>query len=105
MARLPGGGGVYFVVVFFNVGLVANVADVSRELEARERAARRHTVWALLGVSPAAAIPLVATASEFGMWALLAGMTAVALRETLGAVRAHRDVAELREKLHSLTCD
>ena len=82
-----------------------DVIDVSRELDGRERAARRHTIWALLGVSPVAVIPLVATASEFGVWAFLAAMSVVAARETLLAVRAHRDASELRERLHALTSE
>lgn len=83
----------------------ANSADVTRELEHRERAARRHTMWALLGVSPAAALPLVAAASTFGVLALVGAMTAISTREALRAVRARRDAAALRERLHYLTSD
>ena len=81
----------------------ATVADLTRELAACERAGRRHRAWALLGISPAAAIPLFAAAAEWGFWAFIAGMLAVATREALKAVEAHRRASTLRSQLHDLT--
>ena len=80
----------------------ADADDITSRLAERERDAKRHTLWALLGVSPAALIPLVATASELGVWAVLVGMSLVVVKEALAAFKARADVSELREELHQL---
>jgi hypothetical protein len=81
----------------------ADAADVTERLRVRESQARRHTLWALLGVSPIGLIPLVATTSEFGVAALAGGMLVITVREALRAMSAHSEVSELREELHRLT--
>ena len=83
----------------------ADAEDVARLLAERERAARRHTLWALLGVSPAGLIPMIGAVSEFGVPVLVAGMTAIAATETLRAVRARGEAQALRERLHALTTE
>lgn len=42
-------------------------AELETTLRATRAAARRHTLWGLLGVSPGALIPLIATANQFGL--------------------------------------
>lgn len=81
----------------------ADAADIAERLRVRESEARRHTLWALVGISPVGLIPLVATTSEFGVAALVGGMLVITVREALRAMSAHSEVSELREELHSLT--
>jgi hypothetical protein len=55
-------------------------AELSAELVRTRAAARRHTLWGLLGASPAALVPLIVTANHYGIAAagglcvLLAGV-------------------------------
>ena len=79
-----------------------DASDVEERLERREKDARRHTLWALLGVSPSALIPLVAAGSELGVWAVIVGMLVVVTKESLAAFRAHGEASDLREELHRL---
>lgn len=81
---------------------MADAADVTERLKKRESEAQRHAFWAVMGVSPVGLIPLVATASEFGVAALVGGMLIISVREALRAMRARSEASELREKLHSL---
>lgn len=59
-------------------GEVALLESERAELEAQFRAtrgaARRHTLWGLLGVSPGAVIPLILTANHYGI-AIAAGLS------------------------------
>ena len=48
-------------------------AELEAQLRAARAAARRHTLWGLLGASPGAAILLVVTANHFGI-AMAAGL-------------------------------
>ena len=81
----------------------ADIADVTRRLEERERSASRHTLWAVLGVSPAGLLPLIGTASEFGVAALITGVAAITVVEAVRAIRARGEAARLRSQLEELT--
>lgn len=48
-------------------------AELETQFRATRAAARRHTLWAILGVSPGALIPLIVTANHFGI-AMAAGL-------------------------------
>lgn len=77
----------------------SEVDDLSAQLESREAAARRHGLWAVLGVSPAALVPLIATASDFGVTALVAGSILVTGVEAWRALRARASAARIRTDL------
>ena len=77
----------------------SEAAELAVEIEAREQAARRHTLWALLGVSPAGLIPLLAASSDFGVAALLTGAVCITGIEAWRALRARAEAAELRDEL------
>lgn len=51
-------------------------AELDQALRATRAAARRHTLWGLLGASPGAVIPLIATVNHFGI-AVAAGCSIV----------------------------
>jgi len=51
-------------------------AELEERLRATRAAARRHTLWGLLGVSPGAVVLLIATANHFGI-AMAAGLGVV----------------------------
>ena len=63
-----------------NPGAVALLESERAELEAQFKAtrgaARRHTLWGLLGASPGAVIPLILTANQYGI-AIAAGLSIV----------------------------
>ena len=42
-------------------------AELEEAFRATRAAARRHTLWGLLGASPGAVIPLIATVNHFGI--------------------------------------
>ena len=75
--------------------------ELAIELEKRERAARRHTIWAVLGVSPAGLIPLIAATNDFGVAALVVGVVCITGIEAWRAAKARGDASELRAKLDS----
>ncbi len=81
----------------------ADASDLQCQLNERERAARRHTVWALLGLSPAGLIPLFAVANELGGYALFGAAIVISGIEASRAIKARGEALELREKLHSLS--
>ena len=56
--------------------LESEQAELETTLRATRAAARRHTLWGLLGASPGALIPLIATANQFGI-AVAAGLSVV----------------------------
>ena len=76
--------------------------DLLDQLQKREGARERHTMWALIGISPGAAVPLLLSLSQFGGSALAAGVLLMTGREAWRAVCAKRDVAELRQALKEL---
>lgn len=78
----------------------ADTQDIAARLAEKERKAKLHTMWAVLGVSPAALIPLIATASEFGVWAAAVGMSVIVVKEAVAAMGAGRDASALRRELH-----
>jgi hypothetical protein len=86
-----------------------NRAELTQQMEARRKAARRHGLWAVLGLSPAAFVPLILMAHELGI-AIAAGCTFfVSGVEAWRAFQAHMDAKEceaaLRETGRSRICD
>ncbi len=76
--------------------------DLEEQQLSRRAAARRHTLWALLGVSPTAAIPLLAaTRFGVGMFAILS--LCVAVVEAWNAIRAHMDATDIEGRLKRLS--
>lgn len=73
--------------------------DLELELESRRSAAHRHALWAMLGVSPGAVIPLLASFHEMGMVALAIGVLLVTGVEAWRAIQARMDAAELVQRL------
>lgn len=51
-------------------------AELEAQFKATRGAARRHTLWGLLGVSPGAVIPLILTANQYGI-AIAVGLSIV----------------------------
>ena len=86
-------------------GEVAVLESERAELEAQCRAtraaARRHTLWGLLGVSPGAVIPLIVTANHFGI-AMAAGLsTLLAGVELWRGARLFNAAAGLENRLQA----
>lgn len=77
--------------------------DLEEQLQKRRRASRRHTLWAVLGVSPGAIVPLLAVASEFGITVVAALSFFVAAVEAWRAVQARADAQEIEEKLRQVS--
>lgn len=74
-------------------------AELTQQLQARRKAARRHGLWAVLGLSPAAVVPLILTAHELGI-AIAAGCTVfVSGVEAWRAIQAHMDAKECEAAL------
>ena len=76
--------------------------DLLDRLQEREAAHHRHTMWALIGVSPGALIPLVISMSQVGASVLAGSVFLMTAVEGWRALRAKRDVAELKETLREL---
>jgi hypothetical protein len=86
--------------------VLASTRAELRESAERERAsARRHALWALLGVSPGALVPLVGSAAEFGFAGLLAIGVAVFGIEGWRSIRASREAAKLERQLEQLDAE
>ncbi len=87
----------------------AVVQSTRVELEGAVRrkraAARRHGLWALLGISPGAAVPLLGSAAEFGVAGLLAIGTAVFVVEGWRSVRATRAANDLERELEDVDAE
>ena len=86
-------------------------ARAVREIERRELLDRihereddrhRHTLWALVGVSPGALVPLVVSVSQLGASALAGSVFVMTALEAWRAWRAKKDVINLREALAEL---
>lgn len=78
----------------------------ARELQAeiydKRRSARRHTLWASLGVSPAGVLPMLGLGWDFGIAAVVSVSVAVSGIEAWRAVQAWADVREAEESLRQL---
>ena len=73
------------------------LVELNREIEAKRRSCRRHGIWALLGVSPAALLPILGLAVDFGGGVALAACVFVSGLESWRAVQAHADLKEAQE--------
>jgi hypothetical protein len=83
--------------------LEMDIRELEEQVRAARSAARRHTLWAVLGVSPGAVIPLLLTIHELGMAVIGAFSVFVAGVESWRAIQARMDAAELQERLSSLS--
>jgi hypothetical protein len=74
----------------------SDVTDIQAELEAAKRSVNRHGLYAVLGVTPAALIPLfgLVLQGNGGLVAVLSAM--VVARETRRLIRASREVTRLK---------
>jgi hypothetical protein len=73
--------------------------DLEERLRGARSAARRHGLWAVLGFSPGALIPMLGVLHEYGAAAAVAISVLVVGVEAWRAVQAHMDAAELAAKL------
>ena len=80
-------------------------AELHRAVLRKRAAARRHGLWALLGISPGAAVPLLGSTAEFGMAGLLAIGAAVFAVEGWRSIRASRAANELERELGDLDAE
>jgi hypothetical protein len=71
-----------------------NRAELTQQLEARRKAARRHGLWAVLGLSPAAVVPFILTAHELGIAVAVGCTVFVSGVEAWRAIQAHMDAEE-----------
>jgi len=76
--------------------------DLIESLAVTRKAARRHTFWAAMGVSPGAALPLFFSLSEVGLVGVVAASGVVAALEAWRAVKANRKADDIAERLASL---
>jgi len=68
----------------------------------RRRAARRHTLWAILGVSPTTLIPLLAAVHDFGPEIVGVAAVVIVAIEGWRAVRARTDAREIEAALEEV---
>lgn len=82
--------------------LQSQIEELERELRAARKKGRRHFVWALVGVSPAALIPAIGLFREgsFGLLVLLALL--VTTSQFLLGINASGKAARLEKALESL---
>ena len=73
--------------------------DLEERLRSARSSARRHGLWAFLGFSPGALIPMLGVLHEYGAAAVAAISVFVVGVEAWRAVQAHMDAAELAAKL------
>ena len=76
--------------------------DLLDQIQERESAHRRHLMWAVIGVSPGAVIPLLVSMSQVGATALVGGAFLMTAVEAWRAIKAKREVAELKVTLNEL---
>ena len=88
-----------------DLALQALVSDLERELTVRRRQRLRHTVWAFLGVSPVAVLPLLGLLGAGGsisIGVLIAMGLGVTLVEAWRAGKAGKEVHALEVRLWEL---
>jgi len=75
--------------------------DLEERLRSARSSARRHGLWAVLGFSPGALIPMLGVLHEYGAAAVVAISVFVVGVEAWRAVQAHMDAAELAAELEA----
>jgi len=83
--------------------MAADREDLRERLQERRRAARRHTFWAAMGVSPAALIPVLGTLNELGMGLAVSLSAVVMVVEAWRAQRATREADAIERALRDET--
>ena len=76
--------------------------DLEEQLAAKEAQVRKHTFWAVLGVSPGAILPLIFSLGELGIAALVVGVVAMTVLEVWRAYRAQAEVTAIERSLRAL---
>lgn len=79
--------------------LRAEVEELEERARLRRSAARRHRLWAVLGVSPGALIPLLVSVRELGAAGAVALSVLVVGVEAWRWIRAGMDAARLEARL------
>jgi hypothetical protein len=81
------------------------VREVEAEVGERRRAARWHTLWAFLGVSPAGALPMLGLGWDFGFGGVMMAGILITGIEAWRAVQAQADRREAEERLRQLRAE
>ncbi len=76
--------------------------DLLDQIQDREVAHQRHMMWAVLGVSPGAVIPLLVSMSRIGVAALVGAVFLMTGVEAWRAIKAKREVAALKATFKEL---
>lgn len=76
--------------------------DLEREVATHRAAARRHTFWAALGVSPAAALPLFVSFDTIGFVGVGIAVALISGLEAWRAVRSNRAAFQAEARLKRL---
>lgn len=74
----------------------ADLTDALRELDDAQRRSKRHLMWALLGLSPAALIPFMGLLAEGSFGLIVVLVVLVLLVEGWRYVRAEKEASRLR---------
>lgn len=80
----------------------ADRRDLQERIRKRRSAARFHTIWAFLGVSPPAVLPLLVVLTETGFAMAIVFAFFIGGVESWNAVQAWMDVKALEEELEQL---
>lgn len=81
---------------------VAERRDLSEALTKSRKAARRHTFWAAMGVSPGAALPMFLSLNEAGLIGVVVASCGVACLEMWRALKANREADAIEAQLDQL---
>lgn len=77
-------------------------ADLEAAIEEARAAGRRHTTWALLGMSPGALVLIIAAGHEYGVVAALLASLGISGIEVWRGLKASRRVTALQDRLEDL---
>ena len=80
----------------------SEIEDVVRELRAAQRKSRRHFLWALLGVSPAALLPAIGLLLEGSEGLLVLLIVLVGFSQLFLGVREASKINDLKKALRRL---
>lgn len=80
----------------------SEIRELEERVISRRRAGRRHTIWALLGLSPGALLPFAALLSESAISGAVALVVLVTGTEIWRAKKAERDAKRAEDALRNL---
>ena len=78
------------------------LVELEAQIQERRRSARRHTLWAMLGVSPAGLLPMLGLGWDFGFGGVVVAGVFITGIEAWRAVQAHADLREAEEAVRKL---